>query len=303
VLGVWTPIVTPAGVAVFGRDGESSAQVWSATEGYPADVDYRDFHRDAGFELGREDLRSLLPAGGERIATGVKYHRITGRSPEKEPYVVERALRKAEAHAGNFVASRERQIQWLADTMRQPPIVVAPYDAELFGHWWYEGPQWLEAAIRKIAYDQRSFVLATPSDYLARHPIAQEAIPAGSSWGAGGHHTTWLGGENDWIYRPLHRAGRRMAELAGRHEHATGLLLRALNQAARELLLAQSSDWAFMMSRGTFVNYAVQRTRAHLARFARLAREVETGVPDERWLADVEARDNLFPALDYRVFR
>jgi 1,4-alpha-glucan branching enzyme len=187
--------------------------------------------------------------------------------------------------------------------MGQPPIVVAPYDAELFGHWWFEGPQWLDLTIRKAAYDQNTFALVTPRDYLERHSVLQEVTPAASSWGEGGYNAVWLGGENDWVYRHLHRAARKMNALARRFDDATAITLRALNQAARELLLAQSSDWAFMMSRGTVVNYAVQRTREHLERFARLVREIEGERVDAAWLAEIEARDNIFPAIDYRAFR
>ncbi|HEY8517525.1 MAG TPA: 1,4-alpha-glucan branching protein domain-containing protein [Candidatus Binatia bacterium] len=303
VFALWAPIVSPAGMVAFGRDGEASAQVWSATHGYPGDVDYRDFYRDAGWDLDYELVRPLLPPTGERVAIGVKYHRITGPSQEKEPYVLEWARAKVEAHATNFVRSRGRQIGWLASTMQHPPIVVAPYDAELFGHWWFEGPQWLDVMIRKAAYDQNTFALVTPLDYLASHPVAQEATPATSSWGEGGYNAVWLSGENDWIYRHLDAAGRRMTRLARRFRSATGLELRALNQAARELLLAQSSDWAFIMSRGTVVSYAVQRTRSHLARFDRLASALETGALEPEWLAEIEARDPIFPAIDYRVYR
>lgn len=268
VFGVWAPIVTPSGVAVFGSDRACSVQVEGST-GYATDPDYQ----------------------------------ASSRGPGSPRYVVERALAKVEAHAGNFVASREQQIDWLATTMGHPPIVVAPFDAELLGSRWYDGPRWIAATIRMAAYEQRSFALVTPSDYLTRHPIAQEAVPAGSSVGSGGYHADWLGGENDWIYRPLHRAGRRMTELARRHDDPKGLVLRALNQAARELLLAQSSDWARVMTHGPLVNDAVRRVRTHLARFVRLARDLDAGQQDEAWLDGVEAEDNPFPALDYRVFR
>jgi 1,4-alpha-glucan branching enzyme len=304
VFGIWAPIVSPGGLIAFARDGEASAQVWSARHGYPGDVDYRDFHRDVGYDLDAAALGPLLPPTGERVPVGIKYHRITdhdGRT--KEPYVLEWARAKVEAHAHHFVASRERQIEWLAQTMRHPPIVVAPYDAELFGHWWFEGPQWLDRLIRKAAWDQHTFTLATPSDYLARHPFAQEAEPAASSWGEGGYNGVWLGGENDWIYGPLLAAGRRMGELARRFSDPTGVTLRALNQAARELLLAQSSDWAFIMSRGTVVNYAIERTRTHLARFDRLADALVRSTVDLDELSEVEARDAIFPAIDFRVFR
>src|SRR5262249_304644 len=151
------------------RDAESSAQVWSSRHGYPGDFDYREFYRDVGFDLDYERVRTLLPASGERVATGIKYHRVTGPSGPKEPYDLERARAKVAAHAFNFIASRERQVDWLARTMGEPPIVVAPYDAELFGHWWFEGPQWLDLTIRKAAYDQNTFTLVTPRDYLERH--------------------------------------------------------------------------------------------------------------------------------------
>lgn len=303
VFGVYAPLVTPAGVVVFARDAESSTQVWSAQHGYPGDFDYRDFYRDAGFDLAEERVRSFLPPGGARVATGVKYHRITGPGREKEPYVPEWARGKVEAHASNFVASRARQIEGLAARMDHPPIVVAPFDAELFGHWWFEGPQWLDVLLRKTAYEQDSFATVSLGDYLDRHPVAQEAMPAASSWGEGGYNAVWLSGENDWIYRHLDAAARRMERLATAHGEATGLTLRALNQAGRELLLAQSSDWAFIMSRGTVVNYAVERTRSHLSRFHRLAEQLDTGHLDERWIAAIEACDSIFPALDYRIFR
>ncbi len=301
--GPYAPIVTPAGVAAFGRDPESSRQVWSASEGYPGDHDYRDFYRDIGFDLDESYLRPLLPPTGERIATGFKYHRITGPTPHKEPYDPDWAAAKAEAHANNFLSQREQQVVRLGSVLGQPPIVTAPYDAELFGHWWFEGPQWLDRLLRKVAYEQRTIALTTPGDYLARHPQAQEATPALSSWGQNGYSSVWLSGDNDWIYRHLHAAAERLCAQARRHPDAKGLTLRALNQAARELLLAQASDWAFIMSRGTVVEYAVERTRTHLGRLLKLDADLGAGAIDPVWLAEVEGRDNIFPAIDYRIFR
>jgi len=278
VMGVWSPVISPSGVAFFGRDPEAWAQV-AGEHGYPADPDY------LPTEMPRDlEEPCALPLG----------------APQGTPYSARRARAKLDAHANNFVACRESQIDALAAMMPRPPIVLAAYAAELFGARWLEGPAWLAATLRKIAYDQRSFTLTTPSEYLARHPLAQECRVAGSSAGHRGDQASRLGGENDWVYLPLHRAGLRMRALVRQNEDATGLRLRALNQAARELLLAQSGDWPLRMSKGVLVNDAVRRTRLHLARFARLARDLEDGSPDEAWLADVEARDNAFPALDYR---
>src|SRR5690606_11944281 len=112
--------------------------VWSATEGYPGDYDYRDFYRDIGWDLDYEYVRPWLK-GDARSHTGIKYYRITGPTDAKEPYDPDAAREKAAIHAGNFMFNRQRQVEHLRAHMDRPPIVVAPYDAELFGHWWFEG--------------------------------------------------------------------------------------------------------------------------------------------------------------------
>jgi 1,4-alpha-glucan branching enzyme len=300
--GVFAPIYCPSGVAAFGRDMESSRQVWSAQDGYPGDFTYRDFYRDIGFDLDLDYVRPYLHGKVTRVHTGIKYYRITGRSGEKEPYDSDAALEKAADHAGNFIYNRGRQIEHLEGILGRPPIVVAPYDAELFGHWWFEGPQWLELVMRKAAFDQNTFTLTTPSEYLSRYPECQVATPSQSSWGWKGYNEVWLGGSNDWIYRHLHWAADRMVELANEDDGGNALKARALTQAARELLLAQGSDWAFIMKTGTAVDYAVKRTKEHILRFRRLYNDIKRDSIDIEWLSNVENKDNLFPELDYRIY-
>jgi 1,4-alpha-glucan branching enzyme len=301
--GVFAPILCPTGVAAFGRDLESSKQVWSAQEGYPGDYDYRDFYRDVGFDLDYDYVRPYIHHLGIRKMTGIKYYRITGQTDHKEPYVPARAREKAAAHAGNFMFNREKQCEHLHGFMGRKPIIVAPYDAELFGHWWYEGPDWLECLCRKVYYDQENVSLITPSEYLTRHPRIQVSTPSMSSWGWKGYSEVWLEGSNDWIYRHLYRAAQRMVELARTHRDTDNeLTRRALNQAARELLLGQSSDWAFIMKGGTVVEYAVKRTKEHVLRFTRLYRQIRSNQIDEWWLADIESKDNLFPDIDFRSY-
>jgi 1,4-alpha-glucan branching enzyme len=144
--------------------------------------------------------------------------------------------------------------------------------------------------------------MVTPDEYLDAYPTNQVAEPNSSTWGASGHHEVWLTEANDWIYRHLHHAADRMVALARRHPAADGVRRRALDQAARELLLAQASDWPFMISRGTTVAYATKRVTDHLARFTRLADDIERDAIDGGWLDAIAAADVLFPALDYRVF-
>jgi len=292
--GVYAPIYCPSGLAAFGRDPESSRQVWSSKEGYPGDYDYREFYRDIGYDLSIDYLRPYVHPGGFRMDTGLKYYRITGKTDHKEPYVPGWAESKAETHAGNFMFNRQKQIEFLASVMDRRPLIVAPYDAELFGHWWYEGPAWLNHLVRKIACQQESIRLITLSEYLEEYPLNQVAVPAMSSWGYEGFSDTWLNAKNDWIYRHLHRASDAMERLIQDESRRSSLALRALAQARRELFLAQASDWAFMINSGQMTEYAAQRTKRHLLRFYRLNEQIQSDAIDEGVLRDWEARDNIF---------
>lgn len=301
--GVFAPLYCPSGVAAFGRDVESSKSVWSAEEGYPGDYNYREFYRDVGFDLDYDYVRPYIHENGLRINTGIKYYRITGPGVHKEPYNEHRALEVAASHAGNFMFNREKQVEHLATLIDRPPLVVSPYDAELYGHWWYEGPDFLNYLFRKIHYDQKVVDLITPSEYLERFPTNQVAVPSLSSWGYKGYCEVWLEGSNDWIYRHLHKAADRMVELANtRCNTKDQRESRALNQAARELLLAQSSDWAFIMKTRTMVDYANKRTKDHVMRFTDLYYMLRNGAIDENYLRDLEWKDNIFPSIDFRVY-
>jgi 1,4-alpha-glucan branching enzyme len=303
--GVYAPVYCPSGVAAFGRDMESAHQVWSADAGYPGDSRYREFYRDVGYDLDYNYIRPYLHADGVRRNVGLKYYKITGRVPlhAKMPYNPEEARNVAAEHAGNFMFNRQQQAMHLHGFLGKKPIVTSMYDAELFGHWWYEGPDFLEMLCRKLHYDQKDVSLITPSEYLNENPQNQMIQPEMSSWGDKGYHEVWLNGANDWIYRHLHKASETMIELAERFPAASGLQERALNQTARELYLAQSSDWAFLMTVGTAHTYACKRTRDHLQRFLCLNDQLRRGTIDETYLAEIERRDNIFPHLDYRVFR
>jgi len=303
--GVFAPCYCKSGVAAFSRDVESSKSVWSTQEGYPGDYSYREFYRDVGYDLEFDYIKPYILPDGTRINTGIKYYKITGETDHKEPYVVKHALDKAADHAGNFMFNREKQAEHLLGLMGdRRPIIVSPYDAELFGHWWFEGPDWINFLIRKIHYDQKVIKLITPSDYLHIYPRNQVITPSYSSWGWKGYNEVWLEGANDWIYRHLHKTVERMIELAGIHAslEPSGLVRRALNQAARELLLAQSSDWAFIMKTQTHSSYAYRRTKDHIYRFTRLYDEIKSGKIDENFLLDIEGKDNLFPDIDYKMY-
>ena len=302
--GVYAPVLTPSNVAAFARDIESSKQVWSREAGYPGNPEYREFYRDLGYDSEYAYIKPYLQSDGVRRNIGFKYHRITGNVDlsEKQPYRPSIARELSAEHAGNFMYNRQQQMEYLKQFLDRPPIIVAPYDAELFGHWWFEGPMFIEYLFRKMAFDQKEITSITPSEYMQNHPVMQSVQPAASSWGDKGFYEVWLNGTNDWIYRHLHRCEEQMVEIVKTNPNATGIQERALNQAARELVLAQSSDWAFIMTTQTAVPYAKRRSREHIHRFQCLYDQIKNNQIDESMLKDMEWKDAIFQEIDYRVY-
>ena len=309
VYGVYAPLAcSETGVAAFARDPESSKQVWSSKEGYPGDFAYREYYRDLGFDLPLAEIGPWIHPDGIRLNTGFKYHRITGGGGlgDKALYDPDVARRRADEHAANFMFNRQAQLRHVRAHIDRAPNIVSPYDAELFGHWWFEGPWFLESLARRIHSDQDEIALSTPARVLDAEPTIQAATPSMSSWGDGGYTTFWCNPTNDWIYPHLHHAAARMHALVERFGDASGFEARALTQAGRELLLAQASDWAFIMRTATTVEYADRRTREHLKAFRDLDEALTTGrVSGAVFLDFLTAREqqwNIFPELDVRAW-
>ncbi len=303
VNGVYAPLDCGNGVAVFARDPESSRQVWSSQEGYPGDFDYREYHRDIGFDLDLDYISPYILDGEVRVNTGIKYHRVTG-THLKQYYRPVQAYKKAQIHARDFLQKRQQQIARLSDFMDRVPIIISPYDAELFGHWWFEGPIWLEFVLRFADEANSTVKTVSCSDYLQQFKKQQVAIPSASTWGAEGYSSYWINETNDWIYPVLHKAGKDMQDLATDFFQipSQSIIERALNQAARSLLLAQSSDWAFIIRSGTTTEYAKKRIIDHLARFNYLSESIRNNVIDERTLSALEILDDIFPDIDFRDY-
>lgn len=302
--GVYAPLDCGNGVMAFGRDPNCSHQVWSAENGYPGDVNYREYYCDIGFELDLSYIAPYILNDSTRISTGIKYQRITGAELKKEPYKPRQAQIKVTQDAKDFVKKCGEQFNQLSLNMDRTPIIVAPYDAELFGHWWFEGPCWLESVLRLASKKENNFKTASCSDYLQQQNKHQVAIPASSTWGHEGYSSYWISDENDWVYPFLHRAAEEMEQLAVDFKRVTVSKLqeRTLNQAVRSLLLAQASDWPFIMKSGTTAEYAKKRITDHLARFNYLHECLRKNKIDEHYLLALETMDNIFPEIDYRRY-
>ncbi|NOV00121.1 1,4-alpha-glucan branching protein domain-containing protein [Paenibacillus planticolens] len=288
--GLLAPLMAAShGLTAFPCDPESAQQVTSAEHGYSSDFLYRDYYAGSG--------------------TGFKYDRNTSNGSLKVPYHPALALAKATEHAEDFLQHRQKQVQQGLRWMDRKPIIVSAYPAELFGHWWYEGPHFLEQLCRNLFLDQTTLKMVTPSEYLEEYPTSGAGRLNESSSGRNHSSEAWLQESNHWIYRHLHEAEERMIRLATKQEHpspsdsmSVEVLKRALNQAARELMLAQSSDWAFMMDSQSLADCAIRRTKTHLGCFHQLCDQVDAGEVDEILLADLEERDRCLPDVTYETF-
>ena len=279
----------PGQVAVLGRNDRISMQVWSADHGYPGEPLYQDFHKRDGI-------------------SGLRYWRVTGAKVDlgqKEFYDPWRAEKLVQAHADHFVSLVEELISGFYQQTGKYGIVLAAYDTELFGHWWFEGVDWLAAVLRRLA-ESPVVELTTPSQYLEHHPPEEHmALPEGS-WGQGGGHFTWLNVDTQWMWPVIHEAEVRMEGLVAQHPDAGGALAETLNQAARELLLLESSDWPFLVTTGQAKEYAIERFKEHVQRFHRLADAAQGGKISHDQLSytrELYELDKVFPKIDYRTFR
>jgi 1,4-alpha-glucan branching enzyme len=308
-------VIGPGNVAYFARDPGAARDVWSRREGYPGDPHYREFYRDVGFDLPEVDLAGEVGPGGTRLMTGLKPCRITGAGPHKEPYDPAAARARAREHARHFVDKRRAMAAAAADRWQvAAPILVAPFDAELFGHWWFEGPDFLEDVLRGLDASERAGGIGaiTLGAYLDRYPEAAVAEPAASSWGEGGFGQVWAGPEAARLWRHVHHAEQavRAAVACRRHapavEGAAGVHGRAVDQAIRELLLLEASDWAFMMRRGEMTPYAEARVRGHVHRALRLSEIALAEGPsaeEAAWVDAIRDHDRFLAELSGQQIR
>ena len=263
--------------------------------------------RDLGFDAPEADLLGEIGPFGARVATGLKLHRITGPGPHKAPYEPARAEERAREHAAHFVSKRITTLSSV-DPRNPAPLLVAPFDAELFGHWWFEGPLFLEQVLRLLDASARQGgpAATTLGGYLERFPELALSEPAASTWGEGGFGEVWAGPEAARLHRHVHHAERALRGALTRRRGVGGLAGRALDQAVRELLLLQSSDWAFMLHRGEMAEYAEARVKSHAHRVARLASIALSSEPtmeDLAWIHALCDKDRFLAELSGEELR
>jgi 1,4-alpha-glucan branching enzyme len=300
--GVYAPICSPNSVAFFGRDSEATLPVWSASDGYPGDGSYREFHRDLGWDLEEGELQAAGILSSRPL--GLKLRRVSGGDcplNKKLPYEPNAAALTAKRHGSSYVAARLEQLRGLNELIDRPPLLVAPFDAELFGHWWFEGPQFLEQVFLQGAAAGLNFISLQGS--LSSGVDLQVCRPSPSSWGQGGYHSYWLSESNAWVVPDWHRASLAMVAASNYEQGKKNpQRLRYLRQAARELLLAQSSDWSFILRAGTTTELAKDRIQRHLNRFWRLIEVLKpnhlSNAAEISWLDALEQEDSLFPLVD-----
>jgi 1,4-alpha-glucan branching enzyme len=265
-------------VVAIARHERVSSQVWSAFTGYPGDAQYREFHR-------------------KDTTSGLRYWRVTSVHKglgEKEEYSPGRAAQRARDHARHFVQVVRDELSGRGTADGRDPLLAVTFDSELFGHWWFEGVDWLGLVLRELTAS--GVRVATAAEYLDREPPRQRIALAEGSWGKNNDHSTWLNEGTAWMWDELGRLGLEIDRLRASPFPDDPFRERARRQAVRELLLAQSSDWPFLVTTGQAADYAVERFRSHVHRFRRAVALAHSGDPheDEVELRSLEQADNPF---------
>jgi 1,4-alpha-glucan branching enzyme len=277
------PDATP-GVCCFVRDPRTGLQVWSGDHGYPGDPAYLEFHKKSD-------------TGGHR------YWRVTGPGVDlgnKAVYDPDAASARSSLHADHF-----RDL--VAGVLRGGPdgcILAAPFDAELFGHWWREGTSWLEGVLERLA-DHDEVRPVTFDEHVESFPPEEVIRLPEGSWGEGGRHYVWMNPRVDWTWELIYSAEDEVWSLWRKiREAGNELARRAAEAAGRQLLLLCASDWQFLITTRGAADYATDRVRLHsddlagLTDVARRALRGETISDEDRAFLDaVETRDDLFPEL------
>ncbi len=277
----------PKPVAFFTRDPKTALQVWSREWGYPGDPAYLEFHK------------RHYP-GGHRYWRVTDHKADLAEKEEYDPDLVDIPLNNQSDH---FVSLVKEIVAGEKTKDGRLPIVVAPYDAELFGHWWFEGPRWLYLVIKKLNSTPELRTI-TLSEYLERHePEEVIALPEGS-WGEGGFHWVWLNEWTEWTWKHIYQAEDKVAELLekGISEEIKATLL-------KQLLLLQSSDWQFLITTWSARDYAEQRFSEHFEDLMKVVEIAEKAVKeheishkDAQFLRSLNERDRLFPDIDSEDF-
>jgi 1,4-alpha-glucan branching enzyme len=308
IYGTFAPIVSQNGIAFFGRDAEISKLIWGIDNSYPYDPDYLDFKNDVALELTPNYLENFII--DDRYGTGIKYYKKSQDNNQKLLYNIEAANSKIKTQAMHFISSIENHINFISDYMDKPPVIVCPIDSELLGYWWSEGISWLEIVLNSIADTNEhsyNFENITLEKFIDQYPVMQLCEPCPSSWGYKGYNESWLDSSNDWIYKHLNHSASLMKSLVSKYPDALGTLKLALNQALRELLLMQASDWAFILKNCAEntqkTDYAKYRLSLHLECFNKLYNDITQNKIDSDWLDEIFKRDSIFPYIDYNIYK
>ncbi len=301
--GGYRPILLPSGLYAFSGEWSLSSLIWSNKTGYPCDADYREFYRDIGYYLPMEYVGPYMHEPALRVFTGYKYYAITSMGEEKKFYSIDKAEEKVALHVDNFLYNVRKKGTLLDACGIKDHVFTLPFDAELFGHRWYEGISFMEKLIREINNDKTNYKMAFPEALIDDENARFDRISINeSSWGRHGGADNWLDSTNSDIYPHIFKAIERMQELTVRFPSQGTLKGRFLNQALRELLLALSSDWPSILHDNTSVSYARRRLEGHLASFNVVHSSMCRNTVNTEWLINSEKRNQIFPNIDYNDF-
>lgn len=275
--------------AAFTRHAGISMQVWSGEVGYPGEPDYLDFHK--------KHLGSML-----------RYWRVTDNKADmmyKTLYHPDWISKKIDLQSNHFIHHIENTVNFYKDQTGRHATLCTPFDTELFGHWWFEGPEFIKALIRGLNFSPWVNSATASEQMLLIKPWEVISIPEGS-WGVNNNHDVWSNSDNNWTWEANYNDENKFKSIMEkvRSRPIDNSIRRIMTQSLRELMLLQSSDWQFLIYTKSARDYAEQRFSYHHSDFNQICdlaeKYLDSGaLDDNQWsyLEETEKRNSVFPEL------
>ncbi len=280
-------------VAIFTRDPQTGLQVWSGEYGYPGDGNYLDFHK-------------------KHFPGGLRYWKVTSSKSDlkdKQEYVLEYATSRIPENAAHFKHLIQTSLENYLNSAGKTGFICAPYDCELFGHWWFEGIEFLGQVLRLLQVDGK-VAAQTCGKYLQQNYPSQVIFLPEGSWGEGNYHYIWLNKDTEWTWKKIYYAEEKILYLIKNlNWREDRKLEEILKQLSREFFLLIASDWQFLISTWSARDYAEKRFWEHSENFKRLsqiaedyAAQKELSSADWKFLEQCQTANDIFQEIDLKWF-
>lgn len=299
--GIFAPVrfEGTSSLVLFTQDAETPEDI-IGENGFMRNPVYLDGKKDIGFELSAGDLTDFIAEGAARIPTGFCYW--AKKDDSCAVYDPDAAMAQVKADAEKFVKAKKEKLSKAHEILKENVSLVCTVDAEVLGREWVEGIDWLENVIRNSISGEDKIELTGCGSLLGDRYSLEKVAPYPSAAFGGAYGEDLLDSTNNWMLRYTRKMSERMIDLSDRFPTDTGLKIRLLNLGAKELMLAQSCEWAMMIHRGVFPDYAAERFKESIKSFMIVFDALGSNTVSTEWLTKLEKKHVLFPWMNFRIF-